>query len=159
MRARVYSKYWLDYFSGQLYLETGEGLEEVFPHTHTEYPYWIIDTPMSQMFVPCHRLMAETFIPNPDRLPVVNHKDGNKLNWKVSNLEWCDQSTNVRHAYRTGLNTHCTPEEKVVKCCQLLSQGVPMKRIAEICGISYQTVYGIKKGKRHRDIAERFLYI
>lgn len=43
-----------------------------------------------------HRLVAEAFIPNPDNLPVVNHKDRNPSNNNVSNLEWCTQSHNVR---------------------------------------------------------------
>lgn len=50
-----------------------------------------------------HRLVALTFIPNPLNLPIVNHKDGNKHNNAVSNLEWCDASCNVKHAYNNGV--------------------------------------------------------
>ena len=50
-----------------------------------------------------HRVIAETFIPNPQNLPCVNHKDGNKLNNSVSNLEWCTHSENVLHSFENGL--------------------------------------------------------
>lgn len=51
-----------------------------------------------------HRLVAKTFIPNPDNLPVVNHKDGNKLNNSVDNLEWVTQSQNRIHAIDTKIS-------------------------------------------------------
>ncbi len=54
-----------------------------------------------------HRLVAQTYIPNPDNLPQVNHLSGNKRDNSVENLAWTDARGNVLHAYQTGLNTNC----------------------------------------------------
>lgn len=48
-----------------------------------------------------HRLVAEAFIPNPDNLPCINHKDENPANNEVSNLEWCTNKYNVQYSLAT----------------------------------------------------------
>ena len=54
----------------------------------------------SHRFRTVHRLVAEAFIPNPNNLPQINHKDENRANNSISNLEWCDGKYNTN--YGTG---------------------------------------------------------
>lgn len=57
----------------------------------------------SHKTIKVHRAVAQTFIPNQNNLPEVNHKDGNKTNNCVINLEWCTAQENAIHAYKNGL--------------------------------------------------------
>ena len=59
-----------------------------------------------------HRLVANAFIPNPDNLPQVNHKDENKTNNCVANLEWCDGKYNIN--YGTGIAKRVKSQSKKV---------------------------------------------
>lgn len=63
-----------------------------------------------------HRLVAKAFIPNPDNLPQINHKDENKLNNRIDNLEWCTQEYNLN--YGTRLKRLAKSKSKPVLCVE-----------------------------------------
>jgi len=90
-----------------------------------------------------HRLVAETYIPNIDNKPNVNHKDGNKKNNSINNLEWVTQSENAKHAYdnklyKRGKNIRIkqTVKDEVKK----LSVNHSGNKISQILGISRSSV-------------------
>ena len=61
------------------------------------YKYYRLSKNGQKKMFYAHRLVAETYLSNPDNLPVVNHLDGNKLNNNVNNLEWTTYSENTKH--------------------------------------------------------------
>lgn len=67
------------------------------------YKYYRLSKNGAKKMFYAHRLVAENFLPNENNLPVVNHKDGNKLNNNKDNLEWTTYSYNIIHAHSKGL--------------------------------------------------------
>lgn len=62
-----------------------------------------------------HRIVATSFIPNPNGYKEVNHKDGNKYNCNVDNLEWCSRLQNEQHAWGTGLKVKSKFGKRVIQ--------------------------------------------
>jgi hypothetical protein len=100
-----------------------------------------------------HRLVANAFIPNPDKLKQVNHIDGVKTNNTVSNLEWVSAGQNIKHAWETGLMNaeHLTGSkhfntklsEKQVLSIRKESGNTTIKDIANKYGIGITTTRDI----------------
>ena len=81
-----------------------------------------------------HRLVAQAFLPNPNNYKEVNHKDENKTNNVVTNLEWCDRLYNVR--YGTGIERRSKTQSKPVLQYDLKGNFIKeWKSVAE-CGMN-----------------------
>jgi len=109
-----------------------------------------------------HRLVALTFIPNPENKLEVNHIDGNKLNNSINNLEWCTRSENEIHSYINGLQSgrkgskhHFTnlKEEDVIQMFYDLNNGLTRKEISIKYALSYSNTCKILKGRIWSHIA------
>lgn len=106
-----------------------------------------------------HRLVAQTFIPNPINKPQVNHIDCNKKNNCVDNLEWADNFENMRHAWENGLlpehvgrkgetcNFAKLTEQEAIEILEM-SKSCKQKEIAKKYNIAVSTVSRIINGKR-----------
>lgn len=113
-----------------------------------------------------HRLVAQAFIPNPDNLPDVNHKDGNKENNADFNLEWMTRKDNVRHAWDTGLikprygvdnPANVYSEEQIHKVCAYLECPIIHNyEIADLCNVDVTTIRDIKFRGKWSKVASQY---
>lgn len=108
-----------------------------------------------------HRLVAETFLPNPLNKKCVNHKDGNKQNNNIDNLEWNTYKENQNHAYDNNLwdlnGENCRlaklTNKKVLQIRKLSFAGeLTNKEIAKKFNIYHSTVYKIHKRETWKHI-------
>ncbi len=93
-----------------------------------------------------HQLVCKHFLLNPLNKPYINHKDCNKLNNRLSNLEWCTPQENAEHAVLNGRLAKNLSKEQVDSIRVLNYQGIPIKTIAHCIGTSYANVYVIING-------------
>jgi hypothetical protein len=107
-----------------------------------------------------HRVVAETFIPNPENYKTVNHKDGNKLNNHVDNLEWCSSQQNTKHATENGLmakgeqigNSNYT-EKQIRQVCEMIVDGYKNNDIAKATGVTRNVVQTVRSGQTWKHIS------
>lgn len=76
------------------------------PNTVKGYPRVTLACKGRQKRIVVHRLVAEHFLEPIKGKPFINHIDGNKLNSRQDNLEWCTSAENAQHAFNTGLSTN-----------------------------------------------------
>lgn len=115
---------------------------------------------------PIHRYVAFAFIPLVEGKTLINHKDGNKSNNCVDNLEWCTHTENMRHARDTGLwkphvgTTHgrCkTTEETIHLICQAISEGESFKELKEL-DITKHQFFNIKHRRTWKHISKEYTF-
>lgn len=102
-----------------------------------------------------HRLVAKYFIPNPNNLPEVNHKDGVPTNNYFENLEWCTKEYNKLHAIENNLFSHTGEEHhgatinntQVIIIKQKIAEGKTTKQISKETHISQYVISHIRNNR------------
>lgn len=125
---------------------------------HRQGRYGYMKTAMDGQTVAAHRIVAQTWIPNSENKPFINHINGNKTDNRAENLEWCTGSENIKHAFRTGLmkkvigeNHHAarlTNEQvRQFKWEWAHDRKMTRKQYAEALGVSEAAIKDIIRGR------------
>ena len=98
-----------------------------------------------------HRCLAEAYIPNPENKPTVNHKDGNKDNWSLDNLEWATFKEQARHAVDTGL-WEIRNKKKVLQLKDgvVVAEYESLSAAGKALGISWTGISAVVRGQRRK---------
>lgn len=93
-----------------------------------------------------HRLVAMAFLPNPNNLPVVNHKDFNRSNNNIENLEWCSHYDNIHHALKKPNRRKCGRKVLCVETDEVFDSITLAARMAnKSIGAIFNALNGISK--------------
>jgi hypothetical protein len=128
-------------------------IRKIFPYTNGYYRV-VLTRNQKQTILAVHRIVAQEFIGLSDK-PQVNHKDGDKSNNAVSNLEWVTREENVKHAIDTGLWSPVGEDNHMAKLTlsnvhwvkYLLGQGAVGARLAKVFGVQPAAISKINVGR------------
>lgn len=118
----------------------------------------LVDDNGNRKTIKTHRLVAMAFLPNPENLPDVNHKDFNRKNNNVGNLEWCTEKYNTQYTALYNIDNNkesymkLSPltEEQVLLIPTLLNYGFSVKFISKLYKVGHITIRNIITGKTWR---------
>lgn len=116
--------------------------------------YWIYSDGKKTKYY--HRYLAEKFIPNPQNKPDVNHIDGNKSNFDLSNLEWVTKKENRQHANQNGLwGMNILKKRKLTwkQVDEIRNKYVPfkysIKKLSKEYSVDYKTIWDLLNNKTY----------
>lgn len=124
-----------------------------------------------------HRLLAQCFIPNPHGKPQINHINGDKCDNRIENLEWCTDSENKLHAWKTGLRVtsdrqrafsqiaarrmilarRSITDDQASKIREALKSGISQRKLSVKMGISRSLIASIDSGRAYNQSSEEIL--
>lgn len=119
----------------------------------TELPTGVIIN-LNRRAKPLHRLVAEAFVPNPNGLPEVRHKDGNKLNNHADNLEWVEH-----HMKAVGKIPHRNKAVKAITEDGKVERYISITEASSVLGVSKQAIQQALAGTTHTCRGRTWYYI
>lgn len=146
----INTRYWVSQCGQVLNTKTGKILKS----TVSKIGYLVVSVEWPKKSY-IHRLVAIAFLPKKDGKDLVNHKDGNKLNNSIENLEWVTAKENINHAFDNNLMSSPRgelsgmsklSEKQVYEIRKLLSHGMSHRTIARLFNVTRGAIGSINRG-------------
>ena len=147
VQGNINTNYLID-TEGNVYTADGKPLTQF--QSHNGYMRVKLSKGIERKMYLVHRLVADTFLENPYNYPIVHHKDGNRENNSVSNLEWCNNSHNQKERFIGIRGTKAKPVLQFTLSGEFVKEWETPKEVFEQTGIQSQNISKVCKGIRRQ---------